>query len=290
MMKKKFHLPLKKAATIAMSLAIGALLWGAPTPVQATGVDAANSESYNESNRPDFPAFNALEGKQNFLTVETEDGKTFTGGVDTLELVAGQTYTVKIAYCNDALPRGVPNAAYAHGAKVRSQLPDLVDGEQNITATLSAVDTRPAEVNCTLAVTSEVPLILDLVPSSARIHNANKTDNNPVSASDLLGSGADFGTNSMTGIVLYGEEYAGYIEYSFTTALSEQDTAQADSVQSESASTIIDIAPDKVPEKSAEDVPLYLYLLLAVAVILLIVAIGYWVYYSIERRNRRYRR
>lgn len=289
MMKKRFYLSLKKATKVTMGLAIGALLWGASTPVQATGADAAESEAYNESNRPDFPAFNALEGKQNFLTVETEDGETFTGGLDTLELAAGQAYTVKIAYCNDGLPRGVPNAAYAHGSKVRSSLPELVDGEQSITAILSAVDTQPAEISCTLKVTSEVPLILELVPSSARIHNANKTNNNPISTSDLFGSGADFGTNSMTGIVLYGEENAGYIEYSFTTALAEPDAAQVDSPKSESAPTIIDIAPERLPEKS-DEVPFYLYLLLAAAVILLVVAVGYWAYYSAQRRNRRSRR
>lgn len=298
MMKKKFYLPRKNAAkgAFGLLLVVGVLLWGLPTSVFAAEVSTTDNETadseypvYTEDTRPDFPVFNALEGKQNFLSIEAEDGKVFTGGIDTLELAAGQTYHVRIAYCNDGLPKGVPNSVYAHGSKVKAHLPDLVDGEQTITATLSAVDTKPSSISTSLVVTSDVPLQLEFVSGTARIHNANKTNNSPVSASDLFGTGADFGTNSMTGIILYGEEYSGTIEFDFTTSLVDQESLWTEDEQPE-APTIVDLAPDTTHQQSESEVPFYLYLLLLVAVILLVVAIGYGVYYTLGRRNRHYRR
>ena len=105
----------------------------------------------------------------------------------------------------------------ANETKVQVQIPVTIASEQLLVATISSRNSRPTSVSCTLPLVASEPMTVEVELGSVQIINQNETNGTLIDSEDIFGEGALIGTNSMTGIVLYGAENAGSVEFDFST-------------------------------------------------------------------------
>lgn len=253
MMKK--YLKVSFFTTVAAILAVSALIL--PYYIVYATEDVAESSTtssstasdgrplYTEETRPDFPVFNSLVGEENFLSIASPDGTVAVGNVDSLELFPGREYKVAIKYDNNGLPRGITTRAIANDTVVQVNLPEAITSERELTATISASNTQPLSISCDLTLVAAEPLRLEVIPNTVRIVNQNQTNDSLISAQDLFGNGALIGSNSMTGIVLYGPENAGSVVFTFRAVSFDQKSATSKANSSSKNTLLADLGTDE---------------------------------------------
>ena len=188
---------------------------------------------YSVDNPPDFPVLNSVvgpdyEAERYFLRVLDEDGAEYFGDSDdVLELTVGGEYEVRIYYCNSA-EAAIASWVYAKGVKAHLYIPSVILRESELRATLSALNTTPESVSCTLQVHTEKPLRLESIDTPT-IVNQSLSNGSTLSANKLFGEGVDIGTNSLSGIVLNGQANAGYVRLCLkAVALDDEETPASD--------------------------------------------------------------
>ncbi|MCL1839923.1 DUF11 domain-containing protein [Candidatus Saccharibacteria bacterium] len=216
MKKQAKHTILKMAITgavvaVAFMPAYQALAWG-PERETFRWADAAPFRTMNSI--IDNPS---MGDERNFVRVRKVGDPKF---VDEVTLQVGQEYEVEIYFHNNASRTlNASGAGIADGVRVSSILPSFVakgtTGE--ISATITAANTRPASVWDEAFVRATSDVYLRFVPDSAIIHSNGTVNGKDVGQQHLFSSeGANIGYwDDAWGVLPGCNEYAGYISYRF---------------------------------------------------------------------------
>lgn len=168
-----------------------------------------------------YPTLNSITGSnygdtRNFLRVKEKDAPNgkFT---DRLDAVPGKTYTAMIYYENSASPS---TAERAENVNVRVQAPATFTGAGEITALISADNTRPKEVWDGAVIQlpdPETAVALRYVPGTTLVHSRGEVDGELLPDS-LFVRGAKLGCKSFDGVLDGTGECAGYVTFDFVLA------------------------------------------------------------------------
>lgn len=150
---------------------------------------------------------------RNFLQVKEKDGPQakFT---DHLNGVPGKTYTAMIYYENSASPS---TAERAENVSLRVQAPATFTGAGELTALISADNTRPKEVWDGAVIQlpdAQTSVALRYVPGTAVVHSRGDVDGKQLPTS-LFAGGAKLGCKSFDGVLDGTGECAGYVTFDF---------------------------------------------------------------------------
>ncbi len=242
--------------------------------------DAIGRPLYTEDTRPNFPVFNSMEGEENFLSIIGSDGAITQSGGEALELKLNQEYEVRISYCNDGVPTGIPTYANANDTKVRVEFPFTITSERELTTMITASNSQPETVSATMILVASEPMSLEVIRGTTRIVNNNPTNNDLLSYEELFGDGALIGTNSMIGIVLYGSENAGYVTFKFRTLPLDQSTIESVVTNRPIESVVVTPEP-----KATEKGPKMTSLIIALGVVLALTVVAWLAYFFYQCRS-----
>lgn len=150
---------------------------------------------------------------RNFVQLKDKDApnEAFT---DRLDGAPGKVYTARIYYENSASPS---TAESAKNVLLRVQAPATFTGSGEITALISADNTRPKEVWDGAVVQLPDPqnaVALRYVPGSTLLHTGGDVDGEHLPDS-LYGNGAKLGCKSFDGVLDGTDECAGYVTFDF---------------------------------------------------------------------------
>jgi uncharacterized repeat protein (TIGR01451 family)/LPXTG-motif cell wall-anchored protein len=201
--------------TAAVIIPTIATAWGPTRPTFTTAVPATYVTFDSITDNP-------VQGdERNFMQIKDASAASSTYA-DSMSLVAGHTYTVFMYYHNDASSSlNASGAGIAHGAYIRTALPNIVSGSNEAGAYIGASNANPTEVYDDVTLTSTSALDINYVPGSAHIYNQGPINGDTLPDS-IATTGTPLGYYSLTdGGTLPGcNQYAGYVTYNFTATSS----------------------------------------------------------------------
>ena len=256
----------KKVFLSAGAVACVAVLGAVALPAHQASTYGPNRTWFESDSQAAYPVFNsitdnaAVGAERDFVRV-MEVG---TNGeyVNTVKVVPGREYQVCLYYRNDADPQyngeGVSNQGVASQTRLSSSFPSRVKpgerGEIKGTITWKNYDGtsgKPGQVYDEAYLTADSEVEIALKPSTAKIYNDEKfgISGTALDATQLFSeTGTLLGVNTLDGVVLGGEEYAGQVVYSLTVK----------AVESAAPAPVAPVTPtvpvEEVPETGPTDI------------------------------------
>ncbi len=241
---------------------------------------------FSQEDLPNYPCFNAVSDgeygdESEFLSMVDETGESYRG--ENAPLVEpGDICTFYVLYHNCGKSDGVRTKAFAQNTHVNVVVNEVADGVEMV-ATVSADNATPQSVSSALYLQATEVISLEYVNGSAILLNNDKTNRSYLVENELFSSGRGMmiGTNSLSGIVLNGEEHAGYVvfemkvvakneslaeEPKLTTSTTKQELVPSATVASTSTTASVSASKDTDADKNGE-----FYLLVIVGGVMLVV-------------------
>lgn len=222
--KKLLSLALGLAAVLPLATGAPVMAWGPerPTYTLHAPADHATFNSITDNS--------ALGDERDFVRiVEVDSGNTFTSE---LEIEPDKEYAVYIYYHNDASATFNDEAhgfaGVARDARVISYYPkELAAGERGkIDGIISSTNASPQTVWDEAYITATKDLSIRYVDGTARIYNQHETNKALLSDELFTGNGVLLGVDSLNGIVLGCDEYAGQVIYRLRTYAAGEDVPE----------------------------------------------------------------
>lgn len=158
--------------------------------------------------------------ERHFLEIKRLSGMSLQTEDHFIEVQPGNTYIVRITYCNDAAESLNSTNAYdviAFKVKISVDLPYLLEkGKPEILqANISCERAEHLKVWDQIALYCPSDAIIDFESATAKIYNYGKLSGK-VLGTQLFGEGIYIGVHKFNGIIPGGMQYSGSIEFQFT--------------------------------------------------------------------------
>ncbi len=195
------------------ALAVAAIV--TPAIAMAWGPDRA---TFTIANPAPYVTFNSITDnpahgdERNFMQVKPT-GAPNSAYSEKVNVEAGKEYDVFVYYHNNAKTSlNASGVGIAQGAKVRAQIPAVVEGDKKAVSYIEADNANPKSVWDDVTFASATKLNLDYVPGSATIHSKGKVNGKTLPDSIVAG-GAALGYDDLNGVLPGCEQFSGYVVF-----------------------------------------------------------------------------